>query len=154
MMGFCAIGIVHTKTPTNLGTLLRSAHAFGAGLVFTVGKRYERQASDTTNATLHVPTIHCATIHDLVEHLPFGCKLVGVEITQGATDLRMFKHPERACYLLGAEDRGLSREEMAVCHEILAIRGASACLNVSVAGSIVLYDRVANAQRLARMEAA
>ena len=36
--GFCAIGIVNAKNPTNNGTLWRSAYQFGAAFTFTVGK--------------------------------------------------------------------------------------------------------------------
>jgi tRNA G18 (ribose-2'-O)-methylase SpoU len=52
-----------------------------------------------------------------------------------------FKHPERCIYLLGAEDSGLTKEAINKCHEIIILPGTF-CLNVSVAGSIVLFDRI------------
>ncbi len=106
--GFLAIGLVHSKTKQNVGTLLRSASLYEVAFVFTVGHRYQRQASDTLNTPLHTPLFHFATVDDLVEHLPQSCPLVGVELDPRAFPLGKFTHPERACYLLGAEDHGLS----------------------------------------------
>jgi tRNA G18 (ribose-2'-O)-methylase SpoU len=138
--GFFAIGIEHTKTPQNIGTLWRSANLYGAAFVFTVGARYSRQSSDTMATPRHIPLLHFTSIADLIEHLPHSCPLVGIE--QGGTALADFVHPERACYLLGAEDHGLTNAATERAHhlvEIETLRPQS--LNVSVAGSIVLHDR-------------
>lgn len=140
--GYFAVGVYHPMHEVNVGTLWRSAAAFGAAFVFTVGKRYRpHQASDTAKAPLHTPLFHFASIDDLHAHLPHGCPLVGVEQTLTATALHIFPHPERAAYLLGAEDSGLPAAVLERCHYVTEIRGASPCLNVAVAGSIVLYDR-------------
>lgn len=139
--GFVAIGIYHGKAAVNLGTLWRSAHAFGAELIFTVGRRYERcEASDTTHARRHVPLIHFSSIDDLRAHLPWSTPLIGVELDDLAMPIRTFAHPERAAYLLGAEDHGLPQEVLARCHATLVLPGRY-CLNVASAGTIVLYDR-------------
>jgi tRNA G18 (ribose-2'-O)-methylase SpoU len=140
--GYCGIGIVHGKTEVNIGTLLRSAHGFGADFVFTVGRRYEKQSSDTTQAWRHVPLLHFTDLDDLRAHLPYSCPLIGVEQAPGAFPLERFVHPERAIYLLGAEDHGLIGKDLAACHQLVEISGAKWCLNVAVAGSIVLHDRV------------
>ena len=50
-------------------------------------------------------------------------------------------HPERAVYLLGSETDGLSPEALEHCADVVQIPGEFS-LNVSVAGSIVLYDRL------------
>lgn len=142
MRGFFGIGVVNGKSPQNIGTLWRSAFCFGAAFVFTIGKRYERQSADTMQTPRHVPLLHYATVADLIEHLPYSCELVGIEIHERAKPLSEAFHPERACYLLGAEDNGLSPDVVARCHRLVKIEGASRCLNVAVAGSIVLHDRV------------
>jgi tRNA G18 (ribose-2'-O)-methylase SpoU len=142
--GYFAIGIEHTKTPANIGSLFRTAHIFGAAFCYTVGRRYQRQASDTTAAYRHIPMLHFDTLEDLHGHLPFGCMLVGVELDDRAVMLDRFEHPERACYLLGAEDHGLTRQALSACHHLVRIPGRTS-LNVSVAGSIVVYDRITKA---------
>jgi tRNA G18 (ribose-2'-O)-methylase SpoU len=138
--GFFGIGVYHPKTEVNIGTLWRTANILGAAFVYTIGPRYRRQSSDTLQTPRHVPLYNYETMEDLRDHLPDACPLVGVELTEAAMDLRDFKHPERACYLLGAEDHGLPPQVMATCHYLVKLRGDHS-MNVAVAGSIVLYHR-------------
>ena len=144
MRGYCGIGIAHPKTGVNVGTLWRSAYSLGAAFVFTVGRRYDRQASDTTAAWRHLPLYHHLTLDALIDGLPYGCRLIGVELDPLAVPLDRFAHPERAVYLLGAEDYGLSPAERERCHALVQLPG-TVCLNVATAGSIVLYDRTVKA---------
>ena len=53
--GYFAIGIYESKTETNIGTLWRSAYNFGADFIFTIGKRYKKEPSDTTKSERHIP---------------------------------------------------------------------------------------------------
>lgn len=138
--GYFGIGIEHTKSAVNVGTLWRSASNMGAVFMFTVGRRYRQQSSDTVKAFKHIPLFHYADLSDMYAHLPHDCMLVGVEITEDAQPLPDFAHPERAVYLLGAEDHGLSTEAVGRCHRIVVIPSIR-CLNVAVAGSILMYDR-------------
>ncbi len=145
-MSYFAIGIWHPKTEENVGTLWRSAHAMGAAFTFTVGRRFREQATDTTKAWRTLPMFNFKTLDDLREHLPHSCALVGVELDEKATRLEAFSHPPRAVYLLGAEDHGLSDEVRHQCHRIVQLPGRE-CLNVAVAGSIVMYDRTLKSAR-------
>ncbi len=139
--GYVGIGIEHPKTGVNVGTLWRSANVFGAAFIFTVGRRYQHQGSDTLKSPRHVPLLHFGSIDDLVDHLPHGCPLVAIEQAPGSELLPSFAHPERAAYLLGAEDHGLTDRALRRSHYLVEIPTVR-CLNVAVAGSIVLYDRV------------
>lgn len=140
--GFFAVGIYHPKRETNVGSLLRTAFVYGAALVFTVGARYRRQASDTPNTPAHLPLIHCATLDDLVEHLPHGCPLVGVEMDASAHMLAGYVHAARAAYLFGAEDHGLPPDALKRCHELVQIESLRPeSLNVACAGTVLLHDR-------------
>lgn len=47
MSGYFEIGIFHSKTEQNIGTLWRSAYQLGASGIFTIGKRYKEMSSDT-----------------------------------------------------------------------------------------------------------
>ena len=138
--GFFGLGIWHPKVEENIGTLWRSAHAFEASFLFTVGKRYVKQPTDTARTPLSVPLFHYVDLEDLIAHLPRGCALVGVEAAARAVDLSTFKHPDQAAYLLGAEGAGLPDEVMDRCAAVIQIETRQ-CLNVAVAGSIVMYDR-------------
>lgn len=141
-----AIGVDHPKSEVNIGTLFRSAHALGASLMFTVGRRYEPrlQPGDTVKAYRHIPLLHFRTWGEYREHAPFGWTPIGIEIGRAAEDLREFHHPRECVYILGAEDHGLTNEAAGLCKALVVIP-ARYCLNVSVAGSIVMYDRQAKA---------
>ena len=106
--GYFGIGVYHLKTTTNLGTLWRSAHNFGASFIFTIGRRYQGQASDTTKAARHVPLYTYLDFADFNAHRPSDCLLIGVEQCARSRDLLGYHHAERAIYLLGAEDVGLA----------------------------------------------
>lgn len=140
--GHFGIGIYGSKTPVNVGTLWRSAGILGAAYIFTVGRRYPKQASDTIKAWKHIPLLHFDGLDDLIDHLPYGSQLVGVELDDRAKALGDFSHPERACYLLGAEDNGLPDRVLNRCVSVVRLPGDHS-LNVAVAGSIVTYDRIA-----------
>ena len=139
--GCFGVAIYHPKKQVNVGTLWRTAGILGAGFLATIGKRYEYQRSDPLKVPKHIPLFHFPTFTDFKMYLPTDCELVGVEIERHSVDLKYFTHPERACYLLGAEDSGLPKNVIKECSEIIQLQG-SFCFNVSIAGSIVLYHRV------------
>lgn len=137
--GYYAIGIYEPKTETNIGTLWRSAHNFGADFIFTIGKRYKKERGDTTKADRHIPLYNYKDWNDFVSHLPIGSEIVCIEQVVGARNIKDVSHPERAVYVLGAEDYGIPEEKMRGHQKVFI--DTPMCLNVAVAGSIVLFDR-------------
>ncbi|NIK93115.1 RNA methyltransferase [Mangrovimonas sp. CR14] len=137
---FFGIGIQNGKTPENLGVLWRSAQNMGASFIFTIGNRYAKQACDTHNAVKSMPYFHYDNFEEFYNNLPKGARLVGVELTEDAEPLETFHHPRRCVYLLGAEDHGLSKKAIEKSHHLVKFT-SQLSLNVSVAGSIVMYDR-------------
>lgn len=146
--GYFAIGAEHISKQLNLGNMVRSAHAFGASFVFTVGAHYTalEARADTSKTPLHVPLYHWETPRDMA--LPQGCRLVGVELVEGALDLPSFRHPLQAAYILGPERGELSAEILEKCDHVVKIPTAF-CINVAMAGAIVMYDRVRTLGRFA-----
>lgn len=140
-IGFYGIGIMHNVTGLNIGTLWRTAYILGASFIFTVDKKYKPQSSDVTTSWTKIPLYHYKSIDELKENLPFSTKLIGVELTEDARPIAHYEHPERAVYLLGNEQIGLSSAVLGKCHEIVQLPGCYS-LNVAVAGSIICYDRV------------
>jgi len=138
--GFFGIGIQNGKTPENLGVLWRSAQNMGASFIYTIGNRYAKQACDTHKAVGAMPYFHYDTFEEFYKHLPKAAMLVGVELTKTSEPLESFKHPRRCVYLLGAEDHGLSKEAIEKSHFLVQFQ-STLSLNVSVAGSIIMYDR-------------
>jgi tRNA (guanosine-2'-O-)-methyltransferase len=115
--GFFAVGVDQPKCEINIGTLWRTAHILGAAYLFTIGKRYR-----------------------------LGARLVGVELADDAVALPDYEHWQQSVYLLGAEDRGISADVLSRCHDVVKLPG-SVSMNVAVAGSIVMYDRIARGAR-------
>lgn len=140
--GYFGIGIENTKTKANIGTLWRSAYGLGAAFIFVIGNRYKKQASDTVKAMRHIPMYHYDTFEQFYDNMPKDCQLIGVDNVEKARMLEGYGHPERAIYLLGAEDSGLSKTALEKCHSLVQFE-SKFCLNVSVAGSIIMYDRQA-----------
>lgn len=138
--GYFGIGIQNGKCAANVGTLWRTAHIFGAAFMFTVGQRYRPQNSDTMKSWRHIPLFQYDSFDEFYAAMPYDCPLVGVELDERATALDAFQHPIRCMYLLGAEDHGVSKEARARCHRLVQLPGDH-CLNVAVAGSIVLFHR-------------
>ena len=150
--GWCGIVIVGGKTVQNTGTLWRSANLLGASFIATIARRYTHERSDTMKTPKHIPLWQFDTFAAFMEAKPDNANLVAVEtkpITNSyahSEDLCGYVHPERAIYLLGAEDYGLVPEVLTQCEDIVWIN-TDHSLNVAVAGSIVLYDRAAGFYR-------
>lgn len=141
MRGYFGIGIENPKKEINVGTLWRSAFSFGANFIFTIGKQYKNQSSDTTTAWRHIPLFHYQDFNYFWRAIPQDCKLVGIETLEEAKLIKNFVHPERVIYLLGNEMVGLSQEAIKNCDLIIKLPGQY-CLNVATCGSIILYDRL------------
>lgn len=149
MKGYFGIGVEGVSKAMNVGTLFRTAHAFGASFVFTVNAQVRRREAgwaDTSDAPGAVPTYHFAGIEEF--RLPQDCRLVGVEIVPEAITLPSFRHPRQAAYLLGAEREGLSAAAQALCDFVVRIPTRFA-VNLGVAGAIVMYDRLISLGRFA-----
>lgn len=138
--GYCGIGVLNMKTEINYGTLFRSAFAFDADFIFLIGKRFKKQSSDTTQSHRHLPLFEYPNFDDFYSHIPYDCQLISVEICEKAKPIRIFTHPERAVYLLGKEDGSLPQDVIDKSFGVIKIP-TTYCLNVAVAGSIVLFDR-------------
>lgn len=140
--GFHGIGCFGMKTEQNYGTLFRTAQILNADFVFLIGCRFKMQASDTCKSWRNMPVFEYKDFADFQNHRPFAAQLVGIELDARARPLKNYVHPKQAIYLLGAEDNGLPAEVLSACQDIIQLPGDNS-LNVSVAGSIVLYDRYA-----------
>ena len=140
--GFFGIGVLHSQEEFNIGTLWRSAYIMGASFIFTIDKKYKKQASDVTRAWTRIPLYNYATFTEFKAALPVSTQLIGIELCENSTQLSEFVHPSRAVYLLGNEGSGLPEDILSECVSTVALPG-NFSLNVAVEGSIVLYDRVA-----------
>ncbi len=139
--GFYGIGIEQGKCEFNYWTLFRTAQILNADFLFVIGKRFKPGVPDTMKSYRHIPTYSYINFEDFNSHRPFDCVLIGVELIESAINILEYKHPKRAIYLLGSEDNGLSHDALTSCQDIVKLSGERS-MNVAVAGSIIIYDRI------------
>jgi tRNA G18 (ribose-2'-O)-methylase SpoU len=149
MRGYFGIGVEGVSKPMNLGSLLRSAHAFGASFAFTIGAAFDARAAAQADTSATVASLPFHPYPDLAAfELPHGCRLVGIELMEEAVDLPSFTHPSQAAYVLGAERADLSPALLARCDFLVRIP-TRFCINLAIAGSLAMYDRMISLGRFA-----
>ncbi|KAK4773186.1 hypothetical protein SAY87_028205 [Trapa incisa] len=126
----------------NVGTLTRSATAFGVSELILVGRR-DFNSFGSHGSTSHLRFRH---FHSLIEARSFlkekDCDICGVEITDGAVAVNEHPFKRSTAFLLGNEGTGLSAKECEICDFFVYIPhygGGTASLNVTIAASIVLH---------------
>lgn len=142
MRGYFAVGVEGISKGFNLGNLVRTSHAFGSSFFFTINASVnyaEVKSSDTSHSDIHMPFYAHKALSDFV--LPKDCSLVVVELLDNAVDLPSFRHPLRAAYVMGPEKGNLSPELVRRCDHIVKIP-TKFCVNVGIAGAMVIYDRM------------
>lgn len=138
---YFGIGIYKPKTWENLGSLWRTAHVFGASFIFVIDAKYKKQSSDVLKVWAKIPLFQYTTVEAFLDTVPYSCKVVGIEQSPAAVPIKEYAHPSRAVYLLGSENDGLTKALKDKCHELVILPGEQS-LNVAVAGSLVLFDRL------------
>ena len=148
LRGYFGIGVEGASKPMNFGNLARSAHGFGASFVFTVAPARVMDAppSDTSRSHEHLPWYSFSNVKEM--RLPDDCRLVGVELLDEAVELPSFRHPTKAAYVLGPEGGSLSPEMVARCEFVVKIP-MTFCINLAMAGAVVMYDRMISLGRFA-----
>lgn len=142
MRGYFGIGVESISKPMNVGNLLRSAHSFGASFFFTVNTSVDVRAmreSDTSGAFDHIPFYDFQKPADII--LPRNTQMVAVEFLEDSVELPSFRHPQQAVYVLGPEKNNVSPAMLERCDHVIRIP-MKFCVNVGVAGAIVMYDRL------------
>ena len=145
--GYFSIGVEGISKEYNLGNLMRSAHSFGASYFFTITPDVDTdkaRVSDTSGSIDHMPYFEYPTLDDFT--LPQKCALIAVELVEDAVELPSFRHPTQAAYILGAEMSSVSGPLLEKCDHVIQIP-MKFCVNVGVAGALVMYDRLISTGR-------
>ena len=135
------------QDPGNVGTVLRTANAFGADAVLLTGACADLYSPKTVRATMGAifrqPVLECThgEMRALLEQ--WELPLYGAALTDTARDLRKVSL-RRAAVAVGSEGRGLSAELLDLCggQIIIPMRPDSESLNAAVAASVILWEMV------------
>ena len=132
--------------PGNLGTLSRSADAFGASALVVTGHAadpYDPRAVRSSTGSLFALTVVRAPSHREVLDWarPHGISVVGTDET-GSVDLRDADLTGPLIIVVGNETNGMTAAWREACDTMVAIpmAGSASSLNAATAGSIVLEE--------------
>jgi 23S rRNA (uridine2479-2'-O)-methyltransferase len=140
-------------TPGNIGTLIRSADAFGASAVIITGHAadpYDPKAVRASTGSLFaVPVIRTDSHREVLDWIAalrrqgLPVRLVGTD-EHGAADLADYDLTGPHVVLIGNETHGLSAGWRAAADETvrIPITGAASSLNAASAATVVLYEAI------------
>lgn len=131
--------------PHNVGAIIRSAVAFGAGALITTQRHSAHEsgvlAKSASGALEHIDLIEVKNLADALGQLhEAGFQTIGLD-SDGQAELEKSFEGERIALVLGAEGKGLrqkSRETVTTLAR-LDMPGAIRSLNVSNAAAVALY---------------
>jgi RNA methyltransferase, TrmH family len=130
------------QDPGNVGTAIRSAHAFGAGVALSRGSAdlyNPKTVRASMGSIFHAPVareVESATFLDAAGEAGFAT--VAAMPDAGGTPKSMPDGPLVFC--IGAEGFGLPEGVVRACDMQVAIPSFAPSLNASVAASILLYE--------------
>lgn len=135
------------EDPHNLGAIVRTAHAAGAGAVVIAERRAvgltDTVAKAAAGALEYLPIVRAGNINQALRSLrDMGYFVYGLD-ERGETSYDQVAWPDHAVVVMGAEGKGLHDLVRKNCDALLRIpmAGKIASLNVSVATGIVLFSR-------------
>ncbi|MGD1071643.1 MAG: 23S rRNA (guanosine(2251)-2'-O)-methyltransferase RlmB [Bryobacteraceae bacterium] len=134
------------EDPHNLGAVIRTAHAAGAGAVIIPERRAvgltDTVAKAAAGALEYLPIVRAGNVNQTLRSLKdMGYFIYGVD-ERGETDYNQVNWSEHSVVVMGAEGKGLHELVKKNCDMLVRIpmAGKIASLNVSVATGIVLFS--------------
>jgi TrmH family RNA methyltransferase len=149
------------STPGNIGTLIRSADAFGASAVIVTGHAADpydpRAVRASTGSVFALPVLRADSHREVLDWVA-SVRAGGLDVQvagtdeHGASDVASYDLTGPRVLLIGNETHGLSAGWRAGADTMvrIPITGAASSLNAAAAATVVLYE--AARQRSSRMD--
>jgi TrmH family RNA methyltransferase len=128
------LALWHVADPGNVGTLIRSADAFGAGIALSPG------CADPTGPKALRASMGALFRVPMVEFDAAAGRRIAL-VPHGGTPLHELELDGDIVFVLGAEREGLPPEVLARCDAQATIPQQGESLNVAMAGTIALYEQ-------------
>ncbi len=134
------------EDPHNLGAIIRTANAAGAGGVVIPTRRAaglsETVAKTSAGALAYVPVVRVSNVARALEHLKEGGYWIYGLDERGDWDYDAIRYGAPAALVLGGEGGGMRPNVRRRCDFLIRIpmAGEIASLNVSVAAGIALFE--------------
>jgi 23S rRNA (guanosine2251-2'-O)-methyltransferase len=149
------VALDEVQDPHNLGAIIRTAEACGAGVVIT-----RHRAAEVTGAVVKASagaTEHAAVarVRNLSDFLTAAKErsfwVYGAEAeSESEYTAQDYKYP--TCFVLGSEGQGVGRRVASLCDVMVSVPllGRVESLNVSVSAGVLLYEAVRQRRAAAR----
>ena len=135
------IAIENTLRDYNMGSIVRSANAFGVRTVHIVGRRqWNKRGAMMTDKYLRV--VYHSDFASLQRYAAQEVRpIIAIDNIPSSLPLSQADTVSNAILLFGQEGPGLSQEAIAASASVVAIEqiGSTRSLNVSVAAGIAIY---------------
>ena len=134
------IAIENTLRDFNMGTIVRSANAFGVRTVHVIGRRqWNKRGAMATDKYLNI--IYHNTSEEFKRKVG-NVPIFAIDNIKGARSLSQITFPKKCIVLFGQEGPGVSQECLQIADQIIAIEqlGSTRSVNVGVAAGIVMYE--------------
>jgi tRNA G18 (ribose-2'-O)-methylase SpoU len=139
------VAIENPQHDINIGSIVRSANAFGAAAVHIIGKKHwNRRGAMATEKYLEL--YHHSSVNAFIEwSTEQGAQLIGVDNIAGCTwleDYAINKDRPFTILVFGQEGPGLSEEIKPHCSAIIGIKqyGSTRSINIAAAAAIILHS--------------
>ncbi len=140
-----AIILENVQDPGNVGTVIRTANAFGIGAVLLVGSCADVYSPKTVRSTMGAlfrQRVERHTLSSLAQALKnWKLTLVGAVLSNRAQNILM-SDLTGCAVAVGSEGNGLSPEMVDLCQSeiIIPMQPDSESLNAAVAASIIMWE--------------
>ncbi len=135
------IALENTERDFNMGTIVRSANAFGVRRVIVIGRRqWNKRGAMATDKYLHVE--YLSATEEFVERMrEEGRSIVAIDNVPGSVKLAQTELPRDAVLVFGQEGPGISEELIEAADVIVAIEqfGSTRSINVGAAATVAMY---------------
>ena len=143
--GFFAV-LENIQDPGNLGTIIRSADAFGAKAVFVSKGSVDIYSDKTIRSAMgsifHIPVIDEADIENVLEMMKKQKIKIFAASLDSETYLEDTVFPKRSAIIIGNESKGLNPQTQKTADKLIKIGmpGKAESLNAAIAASIIMYQ--------------
>ena len=135
------VAIENWQHDMNIGSIVRSANAFGADTVHIIGRRrWNKRGAMVTDRYQHV--LHHDTVDAFVawaasKNLP----VIAIDNVPGSVIIETFAFPRECVLLFGQEGPGLSAEAIQAADAVVEITqfGSTRSINASAAAAVTMH---------------
>ncbi len=143
-----AMMIESVRDPGNLGTIVRSAAAFGVDTLIVSSDCADLYNPKTVRASMGalfgLRIISAVSLKEVIEVMRAqGRRVFGAALDRDAHGLDALKLEAGDCFVVGNEGHGLSHEVLAACDSgvFIPIAESSESLNAAIAASVLLWEQ-------------